>query len=244
MRNRSTFIAIASGVAPLVLAIFSASPRAATNDVLERSRAMYAALNSYTDSGVVINEFGPANGAVTEKHNFTTCFRRAPRAFYFDFKKSGGDRFVIWADPKAFHTWWKTIGSQTDYPNPSNTGAFVTADPNTLGSAVKIPSLLYKGALAGAFSHFTDAVNDGMEDIGGHKCYRLVGTAKDVYGATGRETNIRKMTVWIDAESLLIRKVVEVPKDVPTGYVNRVTTTFEPEANPTIDESKFKFSHQ
>jgi len=49
------------------------------------------------------------------------------------------------------------------------------------------------------------------------------------------------MTVWIDAESLLIRRVVEEWKPLP-GQVNRVTTTFEPQANPTLDESRFKFT--
>jgi outer membrane lipoprotein-sorting protein len=96
--------------------------------------------------------------------------------------------------------------------------------------------------MQGAFTNFTDAAKDGTEDIGGHKCYRLVGLAYDVYGATGNKVNVRKMTVWIDADSLLIRKVVEVPNDVPPGNINRVTTTFEPQANPTIDESRFKFT--
>ncbi len=242
MRSLKLTLFLLLSIGTMVLMPAFTARSAGDDDVLTRSRATYAALNSYADKGTVVNEFGPANGAVTEKHNFTTYFRRAPRGFYFEFNKASGDRFVIWGDPYAFHTWWKTIGTKTDYPNPSNTGAFVTAEPNTLGAALKIPALLYKGALAGAFSHFTDAVNDGTEDISGHKCYRVVGTAKDVYSATGRETNIRQMTVWIDAESLLIRKVVEVPKDIPAGYLNRVTTTFEPQANPTLEDSRFGFT--
>jgi len=240
-------------VTSIVLALFALSYPSVTfraaarlpaaEDSLERARATYAALNAYSDTGVVINEFGPANSPVKEQHTFTTYFRRAPRGFYFDFKKQSGDRFVIWGDPEAFHTWWKTTGMKNDYPNPNNVGAFATAEPVAHEAALKITALLYaKAAMQGAFTNFTDAAKDGTEDIGGHKCYRLVGLAYDVYGATGNKVNVRKMTVWIDADSLLIRKVVEVPNDVPPGNINRVTTTFEPQANPTIDESRFKFT--
>ena len=51
-------------------------------DILDRSRAMYAGLNSYSDTGVVVNEFGTSS---KERHTFTTYFSRAPRGFYFDF---------------------------------------------------------------------------------------------------------------------------------------------------------------
>src|SRR5690349_5203765 len=143
----------------LLLGMCSERLSSAPDDVLARSRAMYAALNSYADTGVVVNEFGPANAPSKEQHAFATYFRRAPRAFYFDFKKASGDQFVIWGDPDAFHNWWKTTGVKEDYPNPNNIGAFGTADPRTLGSAMKIPTLLYANArLQGPSTNFTDAV--------------------------------------------------------------------------------------
>src|SRR5438309_7299807 len=115
-------------------------------------------------------------------------------------------------------------------------------DAHTLGSAMKIPTLLYsKASLQGAFTNFTDAVTDGTEEIGGHRCNRVVGRARDIYGGTGHESNVRTMTIWIDAESLLIRKVVELPKEQLPGQLNRTTTTFEPRANPALDPSLFAF---
>jgi outer membrane lipoprotein-sorting protein len=226
----------------LLLAFLGAAPSTASEDVLERSRTMYASLSSYADTGTVVKEYGLAKDPARDRHTFTTYFKRAPRGFYLDFKKEGGDRYVIWRDPEAFHTWWKTTHVQSDYPNPSNVGAFVGAGVTTVGATAKIPSLLYKkGALPSDFAFFTDGVVEGREDIGGHQCLRLVGTAKDVYGATGHETNIRKMTVWIDAESLLIRKVAEEWAPLP-GQVSRTTTTFEQQANPTLEDSKLKFA--
>jgi outer membrane lipoprotein-sorting protein len=228
----------------VVAMVLTSSPArsVAADDVLARSRAMYAALKSYADTGTVEHEYGPTSARARDRHAFTTFFNRAPRRFYFDFKKDSGDRYVIWGDPEAFHTWWKTTNVKEDYPNPGNIGAFSTSGPLTAGSAMKIPTLLYsKADLQGPFTNFTDAVNDGMEDINGHKCYRLGGTAKDIYG-TGRESNVRALTVWIDAESLLIRKLVEVPKDQLPGHFNRTTTTFEPQPNQALDESRFKFT--
>jgi outer membrane lipoprotein-sorting protein len=243
MASFGSFAASSAVLVLLSLSIYSERLSSAADDVLARSRAMYAALNSYADKGVVVNEFGPTNSPSKEQHAFSTYFRRAPRAFYFDFKKASGDQFVIWGDPDAFHNWWKTTGVKEDYPNPNNIGAFATSDPRTLGSAIKIPTLLYANArLQGPFTNFTDAVQTGTEEIANRKCYRLAGTAYDVYGATGNKTNLRDMTVWVDMESLLIRKIVEVSKGGATGNVLRVTTTFEPQVNPTLDEGKFKFT--
>src|SRR3982751_3547607 len=75
----------------------------AANEVLQRSFAKYASLTSYSDTGVVVYEYGTAS---KDRHTFTTYFSRAPRSYYFDFKKESGERFVIWGDPEAFHTWW------------------------------------------------------------------------------------------------------------------------------------------
>ena len=228
-----------------VAAILLSSPRersAAAEDFLTRSRATYEALKSYADTGVVLSEYGYATSPARDRHVFTTFLSRAPRGFYFEFNKQGGDRYVIWGDPEAFHTWWKTTHVLSDYRNPNNTDAFVGAEVQTAGSSSKIPSLLYsKASLPSDFANFTDAALDGDEDIGGHKCHRLVGTARDVYAATAREVNVRKMTVWIDADSFLIRKIVEEWKPLPE-QVSRTTTTFEPQANPSLDASRFKFT--
>jgi hypothetical protein len=209
----------------------------AADDILQRSRAMYTELRSYADTGVVLHEYGVSS---KDRHTFTTLFNRAPRAFLLDFRKEGGDRYVVWGDPMAFHTWWKTTGVQSDYPNPNNTGA-LNSGANTSGTVSKIPTLIYaKAALVGDFTHLRDATVDGSETIAGHRCDRLIGTARDLYG-TGREVNLHKMTIWIDGESLLIRKVLEEWPPLP-GQVSRTTTTYDPQANPPLDEARFKFT--
>lgn len=223
-----------AGALPFSAARAGDSPDA----IMERTRTTYGALRSYADKGIVLSEFGASE---KERHAFTTVFNRAPRHFILDFRKQGGDQFVIWGDPDAFHTWWKETADQSDYPNPSNVDAINLSDVTTVGSATKIPTLLYpKASLVGALSHFADAVLDGSEDIGGQPCYRLVGRTNDVYGATGKEVNFRKLTIWIDKTTMLVRQIREERKSRP-GEVDRTTTTYEPQANPSLPDSRFTF---
>jgi outer membrane lipoprotein-sorting protein len=233
--------AILAACAGVALCAAAAQAAETAETILQRSRAMYGDLSSYSDTGVVLQEYGPAGSPGKGKHTFATYFKRAPRHFLFDFHKEGGDEFVIWGDPDAFHTWWKTTGAQGDYPNPNNLPAFNLSDFQTTGSATKIPVLLYpKAALVGSLSHFADAVMDGTEDIGGHPCYRLAGRTNDVYGQTGKEVGFRKMTIWIATDTLLIRQTREESKASP-GQINRVTLTFDPKANPALEDGRFKF---
>jgi len=230
------FLAIALGVeTPLP----SQRTLHAADDVMQRSRATYAAMTSYADTGVVVYEYGADS---KDRHTFATYFGRAPRRFLLDFTKQGGDRYVVWGDPEAFHTWWKTTGQQFDYPNPANLPALNGSGHNTLSVGLKVPTLLYARApLLSDFANFTDLTDDGTEDVGGRRCHRVLGNTRDVYAATQKEVNVRKMTVWIDAESLLIRKVVEQWKALP-GQISRMTTTYEPKANPSLEEGRFRFT--
>jgi outer membrane lipoprotein-sorting protein len=206
--------------------------------VLQKTRAAYVGLKSYSDTGIVLSEYGSSS---KDRHTFATYFNRAPRHFYFDFHKQNGDRYVIWGDPDAFHVWVATTGQQYDYLNPNNSPAINQSGFQTAGSATKVPALLYgRDLLLGIFTNFADAVLDGTEDSGGRKCYRLLGKSSEFYG-TGQEVNIHRLTVWIDAESFFIRKALEEWKTVP-GQISRVTTIFEPQINPTLDDSKFRFA--
>lgn len=210
--------------------------------IMQHARDTYAQLRSYSDSGVVLSEFGSSDSPAHARSTFSTYFTRVPRHFFLEFDKEGGDRFVIWGDPNAFHTWWKTTGVASDYPNPNNLPAFNLSDFQTGGVATKIPTLLYsKAALVGTLSHFADAALEGVEDVSSHHCYKLVGRSNDLYGQTGKEVNFRRVTLWIDTASALIRQVREEPKAMP-GQIVRVTVTFVPAANPSVPDSRFAFS--
>lgn len=234
----------ASAQSPILAAVLSprtASVRAA--DALAQSRAAYAALQSYADTGSVVYEFGSdVSHPSKERHRFRTLFRR-PRSFLFDFLKQGTDRYVVWADDQAFHSWWKTTGVQYDYPKGQGAGAFSGGVVQTKGSLIMIPPMLFAGAgLVGPLTQFGDAEDDGKEAIDGHDCVRLVGVAKDVY-PSGKEVNVRKVIVWIDAKTMLVRRVFEdTPRGGMAGSVSRYTTSVDPQANPRLDDAAFSFT--
>lgn len=206
--------------------------------ILEHTRSVYAGLTSYSDSGTVLREYSPTS---RDENSFATYFTRAPRHFMFDYRKPS-DRIVIWGDPDAFHVWWKATAQVSEYPNPKNTGAIMNSDFPTSGATTKIPPLLYpKAGLPGAIPQFEPDRLAGMEDVAGTKCYRLEGTASDVYAQTGKKVNARNLTVWIDSSSYLIRRVLEEAPAAP-GMLNRTTTTFNPQANPKLNDDSFKFA--
>ncbi len=220
-------------------------PAPSAEDILARSKAAYASLKSYADSGTVLLEYGPVgpvNGVVRELHTFRTYYR-APRSFLFDFaREKNTDRFVVWSDDQAFHTWWKTTGVEESYPKGQGVTAFATGAPPTKGSLTQIAPLLFAtSGLAGTVTEFGDVTDTRTEKLDGHPCYRLTGVAKSVYRATGREVNVRPTIVWIDSETLLVRKVVETLQ-APPEDVNMVTTTFSPHANPTLSDASFRFT--
>ena len=212
------------------------------DSILERTHDMYGGLTTYYDAGVVLDEYGAAAAPSTSRHSFATYFKRTPRNFLFEFHKQGDERFVIWGEPDAFHTWWSTTGTQSDYPNPNNLPAINSSDYQTDGSTTKIPTLLYpKAALVGALSHFVDPKLDGTEIIAGHPCHRLVGATGDLYGMTGNEVNRRKLMLWIDVQTLLVRQVREEWEAAP-GQIHRTTTTFDPVTNVEIEDGRFRFA--
>jgi outer membrane lipoprotein-sorting protein len=220
--------------------LFASSPAHAQNaeSILQKARDTYLALKSYSDTGDILDEYG---AGAKDKHTFATYFNRAPRHFLLEFRKQGGDQFVIWGDPDAFHTWWKTTAQQTDYPNPQNIPAISLSGYNTKGVAMKIPTLLYgKSQLAAALLAIADPVLDGTDAIGGYRCHRIAGRASDTYAATGKEVNIHRITVWIDGDSNLVRQVREEWKTTP-GNISRITTTYQPQVNPTLPDNRFKF---
>jgi outer membrane lipoprotein-sorting protein len=209
----------------------------------DKSVAKYATLKTYSDSGTITYEYSSNSSDPVQKEQYTfVTFYRAPRQFLFDFKKgpnADDERLVVWADAGDFNTWWSATKVHETYPKGQGDSAFALSSFPTKGSVMKIPTLLFAGAgLHGPLTDFKLLRTDPDESINGHRCSKLVGEVALAYG-TGTVTASTPTTIWIDAESLLVRKILE--DNTKSGAVDRVTTTFEPEADPKIDDAKFKF---
>jgi outer membrane lipoprotein-sorting protein len=214
-------------------------------DVLERSRTKYAGLKVYADTGTVTTEYKGSGdpGPASVEHDTFKTYYRAPRQFFFEFVKDpsvGEERYVIWADGADFFTWWSATKVRDDYPKGQGGTAFALATFPTKGSLMQISPLLFAdGGLHGPIVDIKVLRSDETEEINKHRCYKVVGEVALAYG-TGAVTSVRPTTVWIDADSLLIRKVLEdTPKN--EAGTDRVITTFEPDENPKVDDVKFKF---
>lgn len=243
MKHPRPLIAFALGALVLSPAVRGAATVRTADDILARSRAMYAALTSYADTGTIDEEYGPAASPIHARHTFRTYYR-APRRFFFEFiKENSADRYVVWSDDDAFHSWWQATGVAQDFPKGHGATAFTTGAYPTKNALTQIAPLLFSTAgLTGTLTEFTETADAGMEPLEGVPSYKLLGVAKSTYQTSGHVANIRATTVWIDARTLLVRRVREdASAQGPAGNVSRVTTTFVPQANPALDDARFSF---
>jgi len=218
-------------------------------DALRRSKAVYAALTSYADTGTVIGEYGGFSSHAA----FKTYFRRKGTVdFYFDYTL----QYDLYAQDSSRLTyknsrrlWWmrnrnlQTYNFETKehrtYPPTANQAASLN-EPRTKGASLLITELLFRSAnLPGTILQIEESSDAGMEEVGGHPCFKVIGVAAQYY-PSGQRTGVRQVTVWIDRDTLLIRKVFEdTAKSYGPDAINRLTFLLDPQANPTLDDSKF-----
>lgn len=221
-------------------------------DVLARTYAAYAALDSYADSGTVVEE----SKGFRDRFTFRTLQTREPRNFLLDFhytgsdydngfKLPGGERTVIWMQAGNLQTWNSKTQAHETYPEDGGgqVNAIRGAAIATRGVSMLVPSLIYvKANLASMVQATEEAVAAGTETIGGRRCLKVMGIERWRY-PSGQVTGVRPITLWIDAETHLIRKVLEdTPKGSPRGVISRRIFTFEPHADPPIETSRFGFT--
>ena len=231
------------GVAP--------SDALSAEEVLERSKALYPTLRSYADTGTVIEE---ASGFIT-RSSFRTFYVNTPRNFFFEHRQIASeyttgqrlplsDRIVLWMLHGHLQSWHSALASHQEFAEGTNqVAAFVQATAGTSGAAILIPSLIYVQAnLTTTIQELGEVSSAGFETLRGRRCYKLMGIARSVY-PSGQVTNVRPATVWIDAETFLIRQVfTDTPKGYPHGSISRLTIAYEPRLGPALHDSLFTFS--
>jgi hypothetical protein len=221
-------------------------------NVLAKTRAAYAALTSYADSGTVLDE----TSGFTDRSTFRILFIRDPRYLLIDYTAvaseytSGhrlplGHRIVVWMENGELQSWISTTQAHETYPadGGQQVNALSSTAYRTAGISVLIPSHLYsKSGLASAVHATEEAEADGFETVNGRRCFRILGVERWRY-PSGRETGVRPITIWVDAETYLIHKILQdTPKGMPRGSISRRTTTLKHQANPKLDPAQFRFT--
>jgi hypothetical protein len=191
-----------------------------------------------------------------DRWKFRTFFRRSSPDLLFDFQgvtsKSAGletdasaQRLVLWMIKGELQSFNQSAGAHETIPRESGNqpAALHRAGAYTAGTSILIPSLIFsKSNLPGTLLQIEQATDAGFEAVNGHRCHKIVGIAA-LYYQSGQRTNVRQVTAWIDSETLLVRKVFEdTPIGYPAGSYSRLTVTIEPEANPTLDDDRFRFT--
>ena len=214
--------------------------------------AKYAALTSYADTGTIVREApGVVDRATTKAY-----FRQPTRDLYLELHAvnsvNPGTRFTIDMSATRSIVWmfngdmqaYNFLTRRHERINAEGGGqvrALQNKSHELQGVSMLIPSLLYsQSRLPGMISQIEQATVAGIEDVDQRRCHKVVGVAAAYY-PSGQQTNIRPVTVWIDADTQLIRKVFEdTPEGYPAGSYQRTTITLQPQANPVLDDAKFQ----
>ena len=222
------------------------------DEVINRTRGAYAALTSYADSGTVLEE----TSGFTDRYTFRTLFARAPRNMLIEVRAiaseyKNGNRLALshqvtlWLEKDDLHAWASRSQSHETYPaadGQQQVNAIRNANYSTLGISVLVPSHFYtKSGLASVLHATEEPEADGYETVNGRRCFRILGVERWRY-PSGRETGVRPITIWIDAETYLIQKILQdTPRGYPRGEISRRTTTLKHRANPKLEPAQFRF---
>jgi len=226
------------------------APTFDAEEALARSFAAYAALASYADSGTVEVQ----SSGFVDRYVFRTYFTRQPRNLFLSFRSvesvyDNGFKIkvdqeaVLWMENGHLQTWESKTQAHETYPEDGGqqVRALNNASYATQGVSVLVPSLIYtKAGMASVIQATEEATSAGTESVGGRPCLKVTGIERWRY-PSGQVTGVRPITLWIDAETYLIRKIFEdTPKSMSRGAISRRTITFQPHANPSLEATRFR----
>lgn len=214
--------------------------------IVELAERAYARCDSYRDSGVVVTTFVSEDRQWTAEIPFTTAFSR-PDRLRLEFKdKSLGDpppTTIIWSTGGEVRTWRDTdpgVKTPADLEE-----ALAAATGVSQGISYRVPSLLRPGAAWGGPPldlHYSVRIGDA-EDAG-FGCFRIRGQrirTPITLGEGERAAVLREnsMTIWIDKDTYLVRKVEE--SNVYDTFSTEAITTYYPEIDVEIPGELLEF---
>jgi outer membrane lipoprotein-sorting protein len=191
--------------------------------ILDKMAITYATCQSYRDSGVVTNDFGPHSaGEHFPRHIDVKPFRTAfvrPDQFRFEYDDATLERpYIVWAKGSEVRTWWY-IKPGVEKSSSLDLG-IAGATGVSSGSAHTIPMLLLPDRLTGAkLSAMTDLTRLPDESLDGTPCFKLQG--KYGFGNQPR-------AVWFEKATFLLRRIAG------QSGLNKSTTDYRPEVNKEI----------
>ncbi len=190
----------------------------------------YASCRSYRDEGIVETVYVKEGGDQTRRLSFSTRFVR-PDRFRFEYGHHDSDQYapacIIWQKRDRVRDWQVSL-------KPQAVGelsfAIAGATGVSSGSAHTIPCLLIPNVcLTLGLSELDDIALAGEETLDGTVCVKL----------KGNKSNLTRITLWVERESRLVRKIVEESQFA--AFRTRETTTYRPRINTAIPDADLAF---
>lgn len=168
------------------------------DNLLRRMADAYAGCKTYRDEGVVSTTFFAARKR-TERLPFSTRFDRT-RGFLFEFRSRRGeddwDQYAVWSENGSARRWWSLMPGRMEADSLGLALAGGTGISG--GSAHRVPHLLMPELSRGGREP-APAETMACPEASQRNCV----VVERPYGFGSSEQ------IWIDADALLIRKVVE-----------------------------------
>ncbi|MCE9526753.1 MAG: DUF2092 domain-containing protein [Planctomycetales bacterium] len=206
--------------------------------IIERMAKVYSECKSYRDSGVVKMSLEREGRKTTAEGSFTTAFVR-PDRFLFDYQEQRRTRnfhFIVWSqgkEVKKYDNTEKGVQASDHLDNAIN-------DVRGLSrwSAHTVPALLLPDKVSGlVLTDLTDLKRTEDGKVGMAECFRIEGKlGKDLPIATYR---VLPMTLWIDKNSYLLRRVNRPER--AEGWTSEETTTYDPVIDGKVEAAMLKF---
>jgi len=199
--------------------------------MLERMAAAYAHATSYADQGVAVDVYRAPQRDHSRRLTFTTAFVR-PRSFRFEYRDNGdaARAYVIWSDGSRVRTKWFVDDNKVHDVRTFGL-AIAAATGVSSGTAYSVPSLLLPDLVRGrSVSTLNSAHVEGIEVVGGRKCYRVSGKISE-----------DSRTLWIDIETYMLRKIVDRRHIAPSGgdaFDVESTVTYTPVLNGPVSAAQ------
>lgn len=211
----------------LIKTVNSIKPSA--HEVLHQMAQTYASCKTYQDIGTVTDTYNASKG---NSWNSTTHFRTAfARPLHFRFEFISGDNrlgdnthYIMWTSNDQVYTWW-TVEPKVK-KEESISLAIAGATGISSGSAHTVPRLLLPNKVSGWV--LTNLQNPSLmltETVDSRVCYKIDSHDRG-----------RMVSVWIDKQNHLIRKIVETTPDIDVIS----TTIYKPKLNKDIPVKAFE----
>ena len=196
--------------------------------ILDRMAKAYAECKSYRDSGVIKSVFlkNTVSPEFTVEYSFDTAFVR-PDRFRFEIKDEDDERSLIFVNGQDLRAWWDV---EPGIQEPESLEiAMSQAIGFTGGDVGRIPGMLMPQRLGGWVD--LDLIDpQRIEDGELHniECFRLEYSFRD-----------EQVTLWIDKQSYLVRRIDERIKDDDVRIER--TTTYDPTIDGEITDRMLDF---